>query len=48
MVSKYEVSVHFARCWEVLLCKRGCWMPVTGGGALNFSGAQIKHSNHVG
>ena len=31
VVSKYEVSAHFARCWEVLLGNRGCWVPVTGG-----------------
>jgi hypothetical protein len=48
MVSKYEVSAHFARCWEVLLGNRGpagCLSPV---GALNFSDAQLKRSDHVG
>src|SRR5215510_9637884 len=31
VVSKYEVSVHFVRCWELLVGNRGCCVPVTGG-----------------
>jgi hypothetical protein len=48
MVSKYEANVHFARCWEELLGKRGCWVPSLVGSALNFSDGQIKHSDYVG
>jgi len=48
MVSKYEVSAHFARCWEVLLGNRGLLGACHRWGALNFSDAQLKRSDHVG